>query len=133
MSHNCCLLHSKQPYDPSDSSPHTDLCIDIICLYAARLALHPAKASPSPMCKLCKTETGSLQHELLECSFNDNTGQRLISTLQLYMPNMTPNSLLHLSLADLDTDKQLSSTILTAATLSCIWKERTTSSRVRTY
>ena len=115
---------------PDLSSFLWKMLLDLLC---TPQRLHRMGASPSPMCKLCKTETGSLQHELLECSFNDNTGQRLLSTLQLYMPNMTANSLLHLSLADLDADKQLSSTILIAATLSCIWKERSTSSRVRTY
>ena len=124
------LLCRQQGMPPDLSSFLWKMLLDLLC---TQQRLHRVGASPSPMCKLCKTETGSLQHELLECSFNDNTGQRLLSTLQLYMPNMTANSLLHLSLADLETEKQLPATILIAATLSCIWIERTTSSRVRTY
>ena len=96
------LLCRQQGMPPDLSSFLWKMLLDLLC---TQQRLHRISASTSPLCKLCKTETGSLQHELLECSFNDNTGQKLLSTLQIYMPNMTANFLLHLSLADLDTDK----------------------------
>ena len=123
-------LCRHQGMPPELSSFLWKMLIDLLC---TQQRLHRMGASISPLCKLCKTETGSLQHELIECSYNDSTGQKLLSTMQIYIPNMTANSLLHLSLADLETEKQLPSTLLTAVTLSCIWKERNTSSRVRTY
>ena len=124
------LLSRQHGMPPDLSSFLWKMLLDLL---STQHRLHRMGASNSPLCKLCKSETGSLQHELLECSFNDNTGQKLLYTLQIHIPSMTANSLLHLSLADLETEKQLPATILIAATLSCIWRERTTSSRVRTY
>ena len=89
--------------------------------------------SPTPLCRLCKIETGTLVHELLECSFNGNTGQELLTALQHQTPNLTADSLLHLGFTNLDPQMQLPITILVAVTLNCIWKERSTSSRVCAY
>ena len=49
------------------------------------------------------------------------------------MPSLTAESLLHLQFMDLEANMKLPITILTAVTLSCIWKERSNSSRVRAY
>ena len=87
----------------------------------------------SPLCKVCKTENGSLAHELITCSYNCSIGIKLLSTLQTYSPSLTTDSLLHLDLADISTDQQLPVTLLVASTLSSIWKERTTHSRVCRY
>ena len=90
-------------------------------------------ATLSPTCKLCKQDSGSLQHELLDCNLNDNTGQLLLTTLQTHIPLLTAASLLHLEFSNLEEKMHLPATMLTAVTLSCIWKERTTSSRVQAY
>ena len=60
-------------------------------------------------------------------------GLKLLSTLQTYIPSMTPTSLLLLNLEDLETVKQLPVSLLIGSTLSCIWMERTTRSRVCAY
>ena len=105
----------------------------LLNLLSTQQRLHRVGASVSPLCKLCKTETGSQEHELIECSYNGSMGLKLLSTLQTYIPSMTPTSLLLLNLADLETEKQLPVSLLIASTLSCIWKERTTRSRVCAY
>ena len=78
-------------------------------------------------------ENGSQEHELIECSYNSSMGLKLLSILQTYIPSMTPTSLLLLNLADLESEKQLPVSLLIASTLSCIWLERTTRSRVCAY
>ena len=89
-------------------------------------------SSPTPTCKLCNQATGSLQHELLECAHNDQVGEKLLTCLQLHMPSLSAASLLRLEFSCSD-DKELPVTILTAATLKHVWKERSASSRVRAY
>ena len=91
------------------------MLLDLLC---TQERLHKMGASPSPLCKLCKQETGTLKHELLECSFNENIGQLLLLTIQNQLPSMTPESLLHLGLSNIDADMELPTTLLAAVTLS---------------
>ena len=49
------------------------------------------------------------------------------------MPSLKAESLLQLQFMDLEANMKLPITILIAVTLSCIWKERSNSSRVRAY
>ena len=105
----------------------------LLNLLSTQQRLHRVGASVSPLCKLCKTETGSHEHELIDCSYNSSIGLKLLSTLQTYIPSMTPTSLLLLNLSDLETVKQLPVSLLIGSTLSCIWIGRTTYSRVCAY
>ena len=91
------------------------MLLDLLC---TQERLHKMGASPFPLCKLCKQETGTLKHELLECSFNENIGQLLLLTIQNQLPSMTPESLLHLGLSNIDADMELPTTLLAAVTLS---------------
>ena len=102
-------------------------------LLGSQYRLHRLGSTPSPTCKKCKQVEGTLRHELLECSKNNNVGQLLLSSLQTCMPNLTPSSLLRLEFSNQDEYKELSSIILTAVTLHTIWKERQASSDVRAY
>ena len=105
----------------------------LLDLLSTQQKLYKMGANLSPICKLCKQDTGSLQHELLDCNLNDNTGQLLLTTMQTQIPSLTAASLLHLEFSNLEEKMHLPATLLTAVTLSCIWKERTTSSKVRAY
>ena len=87
----------------------------------------------SPLCKLCNQERGSLQHELLFCSWNDNLGDKLVSTLQSQAPYLTAENILLLSLPDLEQEKKLPYTLLIAITLSYIWNERIRNQRPQSY
>ena len=114
---------------PELSSFVWKLLLNLLC---TQERLHKMGASLSPLCKLCLQEPGTLKHELLDCSYNESSGQKLLHSIQTFLPSLTAESLLHLEL-DLETNLQLPTTIFAAVTLSCIWKERSTSSRVRTY
>ena len=102
-------------------------------LLSTQERLHRLGASPSPTCSKCKQADGTLRHELLECSNNNNVGQLLLTCLQTYLPDLTPHSMLRLEFPNLDENMVLSSTILTAVTLDVVWKERLASSRVQAY
>ena len=102
-------------------------------LLCSQQRLHRRGVSPSPICKLCNTEEGTLQHELIGCHHNANIGQELLTSLKNHIPSLTEESLLRLEFVNLDPDLHLPVTILTAVTLSYLWKERSTGSRVRAY
>ena len=90
-------------------------------------------ATTSPLCKLCKQFTGSLKHELFDCSHNNNIGHQLLHTVQTSQTSLNTEALLYLEFADLQPDMQLPITLLTSVTLSCIWTSRRISSTVRSY
>ena len=123
-------LCRQQGLSPELSSFLWKLLLDLLC---TQQKLHKMGANISPLCKLCKDQTGSLQHELLDCSLNDNTGLMLLSTMNTYIPSITPVALLHVELGDLESELQLPATLLVAVTLACIWKERHASSRAHAY
>ena len=90
-------------------------------------------ASESTLCKLCSTDPGTTEHELISCSYNSNCGNLLVNCLQAYLPNLSPHKLLHLELHGLDPATELPATILVAVTLSSIWKQRSSNTRVCIY
>ena len=120
-------LCRQQGMAPDLSSFLWKMLLDLLC---TQQRLHRVRASPSLLCKLCNQETGTLQHELIDCSFNGNTGHLLLTCLQTHIPSLTAETLLHLQLGNLEPDMQLPTTILVAATLGCIWKQRNINSRV---
>ena len=69
----------------------------------------------------------------LSCTLNDNIGQLLLTTLQTLIPSLTSANILRLDFPTLDSKLHLPATLLIAVSLSTIWKERTTNSRVRAY
>ena len=102
-------------------------------LLSTQQKLNKMGSTPSPLCKLCKLEPGSLSHELISCTLNDNVGQLLLTTLQTPIPSLTSANILCLEFPTLDSKLHLPATLLIAVSLSTIWKERTTNSRVRAY
>ena len=103
---------------------------DLLC---TQERLHRVGSSPSSSCKLCKEMRGTQVHELILCPHNDSLGTNLLSTMQSYIPTLTAKSLLCMDLTGLAAELHLPVSLFTAATLSCIWSERTTFSRVSTY
>ena len=95
--------------------------------------LHRLGSSPSALCKQCKQATGTLKHELIECPHNDHAGEKLLSCLQHHIPGLSADTLLRLEFSNLDENMELPCSIITAVTLGYIWKERLTSSKIRSY
>ena len=123
-------LSRQQGVPPDMASFLWKMLLDLL---STQERLHRMGAATSPLCKLCKLETGSLKHELIDCSHNDNAGHLLLSCLQVYTPGLSANSLLRLEFPNLDTTLELPTIILTATTLGYLWKERQSSSKIRTY
>ena len=71
---------------PDLSSFLWKMLLDLLC---TQQRLNRIGASPSDLCKLCTTEIGTLEHELIICSHNANTGYKLVTCLQTYIPTIT--------------------------------------------
>ena len=102
-------------------------------LLSSQERLHRLGVSSSSLCKQCKQEVGTLKHELIECSSNADVGVALLNCLKSYMPELTADKLLRLEFSKISETMELAATLLVAVTLSHIWKERMTNSRIRTY
>ena len=116
-------------------SPHLSsflwkLLLNLLC---TQDKLYRMGTTPSPICKLCKVDPGTLSHELLLCPLNNNIGLKLISIIQTILPNITPESLLRLELYDLEDHLHLPVCLLISVTLSYTWKERGSNTRVQPY
>ena len=79
------------------------------------------------------TEVGTLLHDLIYCSGNAEVGLKLVHCLQHYVPGLEAEAALRLVHGDIEAETSLSLTLLTAITLSHIWKERDAGARIRAY
>ena len=104
----------------------------LLNLLPTQQRLQKMRVSETPICKYCP-EPGTLQHELLECEHNMGVGQQLLTCLNQYLPSTSAAHLLRLEIGELPEDKLLPFTILIATTLSHLWKQRTSTTRIRLY
>ena len=123
-------LARQKGLPPKLSSFTWKMLLNLLCSQERLVRLGMAN---SAMCKLCNQEDGSLQHELIFCSWNDNLGLKLLSALEEYAPSLTAESLLLLSLPELEQEKKLPLTLLIAITLNHIWEERFRNRRPQLY
>ena len=120
----------RQPGVPPDLASF--LWKMLLNLLPTQLRLQRMRISDTPACKYCR-EPGTLQHELLDCEHNMGVGQQLLTCLHQYLPSASTAHLLRLEIGELPEDKLLPFTILIAITLSHLWKQRTSSTRIRLY
>ena len=94
-------------------------------LLPVRHRLHQLTPATSSLCTLCPDSSHeTIEHALLSCSFNNGTGQDLISTLQIVVPGLTPEQLLLLQFPNLTEAQEQSIVFLTAAWLLEVWDRR---------
>ena len=103
-------------------------------LLSTQARLYRMGSTKSPKCKMqgC-SEEGTLLHELVYCSKNDQVGQKLIHCLQHYVPGLQAEAALRLEHGDVEEEVSLPVTLLTAITLNYIWKERDAGVSIRAY
>ena len=103
-------------------------------LLSTQARLHRMGSAQSPKCKSqgCN-EVGTLEHELIYCSKNDGVGHRLLLCLDHHIPQVQAQAILRLDHGDISDELSLPITLLTAITLSYIWKERASGSNIRAY
>ena len=120
----------RQPGIPPDFASF--LWLMMHDLLSTQAKLHRMGSTNSPMCKMqgC-SQDGTLQHELLDCSKNDGVGRRLVHCLQHYQPDLQPEDVL--DHGDTAEEFVLPLALLTAITLSFIWKERNSGKNVRAF
>ena len=103
-------------------------------LLLSQAKLHRMGTTQSPTCKMkgC-SEDGTIQHELISCSKNDEIGQKLIRCLHYYVPGLQVEAALRLEFGDTDEDHSLPLTLLTAIILQAVWKQREPGVPIRSY
>ena len=120
----------RQPGVPPDLASF--LWKMLLNLLPTQQRLQRMRISETPACKYCP-EPGTLQHELLDCEHNMGVGKQLLTCLNQYLPRTSAAHLLRLEIGELPEDKLLPFTILIATTLSHLWKQRTSTTRIRLY
>ena len=101
------------------------------CLLPTRERLHHHTATTSSLCQHCvvrregeEGSLGTLQHELIDYSSNDNTGNILMTFLRLQVPDITAAQALRLEFGEVGEGVEAALTFLTTATLYKIWMTR---------
>ena len=122
----------RQPGTPPDLASFLWKMMHGLLLSQAKL--HRMGTTQSPTCKMkgC-SEDGTIQHELISCSKNDEIGQKLIRCLQHYVPGLQVEAALRLEFGDTDEDHSLPLTLLTAIILQAVWKQREPGVQIRSY
>ena len=88
---------------------------------------HITPASTTNLCKACiirgqdgdvdSGETGTLQHELMNCGQNDGAGDSLLKVLRLQIPGLTADKVLRLEFGEANYEIKIAMTFSTAAVL----------------
>ena len=93
--------------------------------------LHQITPATQPTCTLCTNSCPeTLQHALLSCSYNDGTGQVLLTILQSILPGLSSDELLLLQFPNLPESKELATIFLTSSILFEIWSNRCQKKRI---
>ena len=74
-----------------------------------------------------------LLHALIYCDYNQDAGNKVLSTVQQYIPAISGPALLRLELTDLPEDVEFSLTYFASTILMLIWEKRMTKSRISLY
>ena len=96
--------------------------------------IHRLSPNTSPQCTLCNQNLiENLPHTFFRCSFNEEAGQALVTTLMDYMPTINMKKILHLDFCEIADDMEYSAVWFTAAFLLAIWERRTSGTRIGCY
>ena len=127
-----CWAACRQPGIPPDFASF--LWLMMHDLLSTQVKLHRMGSTRSPKCKMqhCD-EDGTLQHELLLCTKNDGVGMKLVNCMKHFQPALQLDDVLHLDHGDADDELSLPLTLLSAITLSYIWKARDKGTTIRSY
>ena len=102
-------------------------------LLVSRVRLNQMTPTTSPLCSHCSSSNEDLLHALIECSFNNDAGKKLLNTVRNIIPGITGQDLLRLELCDLPEDSEFPITYFTSFILMTIWDKRMSKSRISLY
>ena len=74
-----------------------------------------------------------LKHALFECNFNNNIGNKILTTLQQLDEDINPEKILSFDLRRIEEVKELPAMIFTYTGLMEIWNKRSKNSRINLY
>ena len=92
------------------------------------------KNTPTPNCIHCDSDVpDQLQHALVTCPQNKEVSDWLLQQLQYYVPSVTPQKLVLLSLVDLQGDHELPIVWFISQVLGNIWSMRVNKKKPQLY
>ena len=102
-------------------------------LLVTRQRLHHLTPAAAPTCSHCGDQVvEDLEHALVNCSYNDGTGQLLLRTVQIHSPQVTASALLRLEL-NLQESLELPLTTFISTVLLTVWEKRLSRSRITVF
>ena len=102
-------------------------------LLVTRQRLHHLTPAAAPTCSHCGDQVvEDLEHALVNCSYNDGTGQLLLRTVQIHNPQVTASALLRLEL-NLQESLELPLTTFISTVLLTVWEKRLSRSRITVF
>ena len=102
-------------------------------LLVTKERIHHLTPASSPLCSHCSNVNEDLLHALIYCDYNQDAGNKVLSTVQQYIPAISGPALLRLELTDLPEDVEFSLTYFASSILMLIWEKRITKSRISLY
>ena len=95
--------------------------------------IHHLAPAASPLCSHCSNANEDLLHALINCDYNQDAGNKVLSTVQQYSPNISGPALLRLELTDLPEDAEFPVTYFASSILMFIWEKRMSKARISLY
>ena len=102
-------------------------------LLVTRVRQQQMTPAASPQCTLCQNSLEDLPHALIQCSFNNEVGLKLLETIKNYSPDISEEALLRLEFGDLQQDQELEIIFFTSFILKTIWESRMKRSKPSLY
>ena len=75
-------------------------------LLVTKERLHHLTPAVSPLCPFCSTANEDLVHALISCQYNHDVGDKLLSTVQKCIPDISGPALLRLEFTDLPEEEE---------------------------
>ena len=76
-------------------------------LLVTKERIHHLTPASSPLCSHCSKPNEDMLHALIHCDYNQDTGNKVLSTAHQYIPAITGPALLRLELTDLPEDVEI--------------------------
>ena len=89
-------------------------------LLVTKERLHHLTPAGSPLCSFCSNINEDLEHALITCDYNHDVGNKLLSTVQNYIPQISGQALLRLELAGLPEEVEFCLTYFISSILMTI-------------
>ena len=99
-------------------------------LLVTKERIHQMTPASSPLCSHCSNANEDLPHALIYCDYNQDAGNKVLSTVQQYVPNISGPAMLRLELTDLPENAEFPLIFFASSVLMAIWEKRMSKTRI---